>query len=265
MRHFHWTHMCLVGGLVLTSMATDANADAWNKKTYVTISQSIEVPGAVLPPGKYVFKLMDSASNRHIVQILNADENHVFTTNLAVAKQRMEPADKTVLTFYEMPGGGPEPIRSWFYPGDTIGQEFAYPGKRATEISQVVGVKVPVLTASAANDSVAAPVETPAVETQPAVVPDNSADRIATPTEEPAPVAAPPVTPEATSPESVEPPAEQPAEPVAVQEPAQPAQPAEPEMPHTAGNTVALGLAGITLLGVAASIRKTAQRAGSRS
>ncbi len=224
MRHFHWTHMCLLSGLALTSMATNANADAWNKKTYVTISRSIEVPGAVLPPGKYVFKLMDSASNRHIVQILNADENHVFTTNLAVAKQRMEPADKTVLTFYEMPGGGPEPVRSWFYPGDTIGQEFAYPGKRATEISRVVGVKVPVLTASAANESVAAPVETPAVETQPAVVPDNSADRIATPSEtaEPAPVAPAPVTPEATSPEAVEPPAEQPAEPAA-QEPAQPA------------------------------------------
>ena len=189
MRHFHWTHMCLLGGLVLTSMATNANADAWNKKTYVTISQSIEVPGAVLAPGKYVFKLMDSASNRHIVQILNADENHVYTTNLAIAKQRMQPADKTVLTFYEMPGGGPEPVRSWFYPGDTIGQEFAYPSKRATEISQAVGA------AGAGSDGVGrdtsrcGPVETPAVETQPTAVPDNSADRIATPSEaEPAPV-----------------------------------------------------------------------------
>jgi len=244
-------------------MATNANADAWNKKTYVTISQSIEVPGAVLPPGKYVFKLLDSQSNRHIVQIMNAAENHVYTTNLAIAKERMEPADKTILTFYEMPGGGPEPVRSWFYPGDTIGQEFAYPRNRATEISQAVGQKVPVLTASAANEPAVAPVETP-VETHPAVVPDSSADRVDTRSEaaEPAPV---PVTPEATSPEAVEPPAEQPAEPAAVQEPAPAAQPAQPEMPHTAGNTVALGLAGISLLGVAASIRKTVQRARSRS
>ena len=260
MRHFHWTHMCLLGGLVMTSMATNANADAWNKKTYVTISQSIEVPGAVLPPGKYVFKLLDSPSNRHIVQILNADENHVYTTNLAIAKERMEPADKTVLTFYEMPGGGPEPVRSWFYPGDTIGQEFAYPRNRATEISQAVGQKVPVLTASAATEPAATPVETP-METHPAVVPDNSADRVETPSAaEPAPVAAAPVTPEA-----VEPPAEQPAEPAVAQQPAPAAQPTQPEMPHTAGNTAALGLAGISLLGVAASIRKTVQRAGSRS
>ena len=270
MRHFHWTHMSLLGGLLLlTGAATNANADAWNKKTYVTISQSIEVPGAVLAPGKYVFKLLNSDSNRHIVQILNADENHVYTTNLAFAKQRMQPADKTVLTFYEMPGGGPEPIRSWFYPGDTIGQEFAYPSKRATEISQAVGQPVPVLTASASSVSTVAPVETPATETQPAVVPDNSADRIATPSEaeEPAPPPPAPVTPEATSPESVEPPAEQPAEPVAAQEPTPPAQaaPSEPQMPHTAGNTAAVGFAGLSLLGIAAFIRKTVQRAGSQS
>ena len=57
----------------------------------------------------------------------------------------MEPADKTVLTFYEMPGGGPEPIRAWFYPGDTSGQEFAYPKSRAMEISQALRQHVPVL------------------------------------------------------------------------------------------------------------------------
>jgi len=107
--------------MLLTGAATTANADQWNKKTYINTTRSIEVPGAILPPGRYVFKLMDSASNRHIVQILNDGENHVYSTNLAIPKQRMEPADKTILTFYEMPGGGPEPVRSWFYPGDTIG------------------------------------------------------------------------------------------------------------------------------------------------
>lgn len=44
MKHFHFTCMCLLGGLILTGTATRANADAWSKKTYVTISQSIEVP-----------------------------------------------------------------------------------------------------------------------------------------------------------------------------------------------------------------------------
>ena len=133
---------CLLGGVLLLGTA---NADPWNKKTYITTSRAIEVPGAVLPPGKYVFKLLDSSANRHIVQIMNDRENHVFATNLAIPAQRMEPADKTVLTFYEMPGGGPEPIHKWFYPGDTFGQEFAYPKKRALEISRLTRQNVPVL------------------------------------------------------------------------------------------------------------------------
>jgi hypothetical protein len=258
MRHFHWTHMCVLGGLVLTGAATNGNADAWNKKTYVTISQSIEVPGAVLAPGKYVFKLMDSASNRHIVQILNADENHVYTTNLAIAKQRMEPADKTVLTFYEMPGGGPEPVRSWFYPGDTIGQEFAYPKTRATEIAQATHQKVPVLSAS--NEpaaTVAAPVETPA----PAAEPAAETAPTTVPAESEQPVAAPPPSPEAAAAEPqpeaapAAPPEEQAATPPATPD----STPAEPKMPQTAGNTAAIGLIGLGCFGIAASLRMAAR------
>ena len=120
MDRFRWTCICLLGGLLLTGAATRASADAWNKKTYVTIGQPIEVPGAVLPPGRYVFKLLDSPSNRNIVQIMNSEENHVFATNLAIPIQRAEPSDKTILTFYEIPGGGPELIHAWFYPRDNL-------------------------------------------------------------------------------------------------------------------------------------------------
>jgi hypothetical protein len=265
MKHFHWIYICLIGGLFLTGAANRANADTWNKKTYVTISQSIEVPGAVLPPGKYVFKLLDSSSNRHIVQIMNAEENHVYTTNLAISKQRMEPADKTIITFYEMPGGGPEPIRSWFYPGDTIGQEFAYPSQRATEIALAMNQKVPVLAESRAPAAPAAPVETPAPAPAPAVEPTSpqsgTADRSVA-VEEAAPP--PPPSPEAP-PEAA--PEEQPAQQPAAQQPSTPADstPAEPAMPHTAGNTAAIGLIGLSCLGIAVSLRMAARRAGSKS
>jgi outer membrane biosynthesis protein TonB len=249
--------LCVMGGLLMTGAA---NADAWNKKTIVTISQSIEVPGAVLAPGKYVFKLMNSDSNRHVVQIMNERENHVYTTNLAFAKQRMEPADKTVLTFYEMPGGGPEPIRSWFYPGDTIGQEFAYPKTRATEIAQATHQKVPVLSAS--NEpaaTVAAPVETPtpAVETAAEPAPTT------VPAESEQPVAAPPPSPEAAAaePQPDAAPAPPPEEEQAATPPATPSDtaPAEPKMPQTASNIVAIGLIGLGCFGIAASMRMAAR------
>jgi len=246
-----------MGGLLMTGAA---NADAWNKKTIVTISQSIEVPGAVLTPGKYVFKLLNSDSNRHIVQIMNERESHVYTTNLAFAKERMQPADKTILTFYEMPGGGPEPIRSWFYPGDTIGQEFAYPKHRATEIAQATHLKVPVLSASnEPSAAVAAPVETPA----PAVEPSTEAAPTTVPAESEQPVAAPPPSPEAAAaePQPEAAPAPPPEEEQAATPPATPSDtaPAEPKMPHTAGNTAAIGLIGLGCFGIAASLRMAAR------
>jgi len=256
-------HACLLGGMLLTGTATKARADEWNKKTFINTSQAIEVPGAILPPGRYVFKLVDSASNRHIVQILNERENHVFATNLAIPKQRMEPADKTILTFYEMPGGGPEPVRSWFYPGDTIGQEFAYPRSRALEISRVMREHVPILAEARTTeveksmDRVETPVS-PTTETTTTVAPstyENSADRTVVPLETPEP--APVVTPaESTASTPDE-------EPQAVP-PAASTTP-EPAMPHTAGNTAGIALLGLGCLGIAASLRVAGNAAANRS
>ena len=60
--------LCLLG--VGAAIAPPAHADAWDKKTIVTFSSSVEVPGKVLPAGKYVMKLVDSPSDRHIVRII---------------------------------------------------------------------------------------------------------------------------------------------------------------------------------------------------
>jgi len=129
------TNFVLPCALLLGALAPSLSADPWNKKTIVDFPSSVEVPGAVLQPGKYVMKLVDSQSNRHIVQISNAREDHVFATILAIPNYRQEPADKTVLTFYEVRGGQPEPLKAWFYPGDNYGQEFAYSKRRAREIA----------------------------------------------------------------------------------------------------------------------------------
>ena len=64
-----------VVALVLMSgaVATRVSADTHNKKTVMTFNQPIEIPGQVLPAGTYTFKLASSLSNRHIVQVWNAD------------------------------------------------------------------------------------------------------------------------------------------------------------------------------------------------
>ncbi|HEY1755431.1 MAG TPA: hypothetical protein VGG72_08545 [Bryobacteraceae bacterium] len=112
-------------------MAVRATADEWDKKTTVTFNAPVEVPGTVLPAGTYVFKLLNSPSDRHIVQIYDADEKKLYATILAVPDYRLKPTDKPVLRFEERPSGQPEALEAFFYPGDNFGQQFVYPHKRA--------------------------------------------------------------------------------------------------------------------------------------
>jgi|SRR5581483_10107202 len=127
--------MLLCGSFLYFGTQT-AKADEWDKRTIVTFSGPVEIPGQVLPAGKYVFKLMDSPSDRHIVQVYNDKETHLITTLLAVSDERLQPRGKTVIMFNEQPSGSPEALRAWFYPGDNIGQEFVYPESRARDLAR---------------------------------------------------------------------------------------------------------------------------------
>lgn len=138
--------LCCIAVLGAGVVALNVNADAWNKKTIITITEPMQIPGAVLTPGKYVFKLMDSSSNRHIVQVFNEDETTVINTILAIPNQRLRPTGKSEFGFWEMPAGSTPALRSWFYPGDNFGQEFAYPKQEATKLSATVKEEVPSFT-----------------------------------------------------------------------------------------------------------------------
>src|SRR4030095_10508233 len=121
-------------------VSSTASAQSWSKRTSVTFSAPLEIPGVgaqVLPAGTYVFRLLDSQSDRHIVQVFNADESHIYATILAIPNYRLRATDKTVMTFAERAVGEPQAIRAWFYPGDNSGQEFVYPKKRAVELAKI--------------------------------------------------------------------------------------------------------------------------------
>ena len=113
-----------------------ASADTWDKKTIVTFSHSVEIPGQVLPAGTYVFKLASSMSDRHIVQIWNEDENQILATSQAIPSHRFDTPDRTILEFDERLGASPMALRSWFYPGDNTGQEFVYRYDRRNELTR---------------------------------------------------------------------------------------------------------------------------------
>ncbi|MEO8594622.1 MAG: hypothetical protein ABI759_14995 [Candidatus Solibacter sp.] len=134
--------------LLGTIYAPVAQADDWNRKTVVTFSGPVEIPGVhlkgwgVLPAGTYVFKILDSQSDRHIVQIFNKDETTVYATILAIPNYRLKATDKTVITFRERAAGEPEALRAWFYPGRNWGEEFVYPKAKAMELAKSTNVPV---------------------------------------------------------------------------------------------------------------------------
>ncbi|MGA6984103.1 MAG: hypothetical protein WBZ11_21295 [Candidatus Sulfotelmatobacter sp.] len=139
-------------GLLGFALSPSARADEWNKKTVMTVNEPFQVPNQVLPAGTYVIKLLDSQSDRHIVQIFNKDGSHLFTTILAIPNYRIQPTGKTVFTFWETPPGQPKALRAWFYPGDNFGQEFAYPKSAAVQIAAVAHQPVPTTEATQAAE-----------------------------------------------------------------------------------------------------------------
>jgi LPXTG-motif cell wall-anchored protein len=207
-------------GLLGVALASSARADEWNKKTVMTVSEPFQVPNKVLPAGTYVIKLLDSPSDRHIVQIFNADETQLQTTILAIPNYRVQPTGKTVFTFWETPPGQPKALRAWFYPGDNFGQEFAYPKSAAVQIAAVAHQPVPTTEVTQAAELPQAEV----TQTQP-----EPQQEVAQNTPPPAPEAAP--APEPT-----------------------PA-PAPQELPKTGSPYPLIGLAGIFSLGLFAFVR----------
>jgi len=83
-----------------------------------------------------VFKLADIQGNRHVVQVFDKDEKKIYTTMLAVPNQRMEPSDKPIILFSERAAGSPQAVKVWYYPGETIGNEFVYPKTQAMKIAK---------------------------------------------------------------------------------------------------------------------------------
>jgi len=135
------TTLCCVA-LMGAAFTTTARADDYNRKTVITFSGPVEIPAVhlkgwgVLPAGTYVFKIVDSQSDRHIVQIFSADEKTVYATILAIPNFRLKVTSKTVITFRERPAGEPQALRAWFYPGRAWGEEFVYPKARAIELAK---------------------------------------------------------------------------------------------------------------------------------
>jgi hypothetical protein len=128
-------------------------ADEYNKLTYLTFSGSVQVPGATLPAGTYMFKLADPESGRRVIQIWDQEGTKLYTTLLSIPDQLMEAKDEPVVLFSERPAGEPQAIKAWFYPADRYGYEFVYPKDQAMKIAQATHASVLATNESVSNEA----------------------------------------------------------------------------------------------------------------
>jgi hypothetical protein len=126
-RRSKMTYVRILAILLLFSLAglvPRARADDWHKTTLVTVNKPIELPGTVLEPGTYTFRLV--SPNSHIVQIWNAHRTRLYTSIMTIPDARVEPAEHTILKLTESRKGALPELQAWFYPGDSSGEQFVY-------------------------------------------------------------------------------------------------------------------------------------------
>lgn len=223
---FCFLAITLLGATVLPSV----RADELNKKTVMTFSQPIEIPGQILPAGTYTFKLLDSLSDRHIVQVFTADGTRLITTVLAINNYRLHPTGESVVKFAERSGDNPEALKAWFYPGDSFGQEFVYPKPRAVQLAVAANEPVPAVAVEATDLK-----ETPIV----AVTPEQKELPVTEVIE-----TVPPATEETPA-------------PVAEQQTPAPAAETE-QLPQTGSPVPLIALLGLASLGIAFTLKRLA-------
>ena len=121
----------------LSRSAASTQAQPVDQRTYFTFSAPFELPGGkTLPAGKYTFRVIDSPSNRHIVQVMSQDGKQLHATVLAIPAQRQDVREEPEIRFMETAANMPPAIRTWWYPGRSIGHEFIYPKSQARRLAQ---------------------------------------------------------------------------------------------------------------------------------
>ena len=154
--------------LACLAMANGLAAQPSSRKTKVTFSGPFEIPNPhvksgvmTVPAGTYIFRLVETAANRHVVQVTDMS-GKVLSTIMAIPDYRLNATSKTVMYFSESAAGSPVALKSWFYPGDNTGNRFIYPKVKAQALAAQTNQPVPSYTAKDINKDTPVQVQTPA-------------------------------------------------------------------------------------------------------
>ena len=231
--------------LLFSAFDRPARADAWDKTTIVTFGDYVQLPGTVLSPGTYVFKLVDSNSDRHIVLVFDQNQTKLITTVMAIPNYRLQPTDGTVIRYAERPADQPPAIDAWFYPGDNFGQQFVYPKSESQQLARVNETNVP---STGSEQVVTQDTSSAAPEAAPQSAPAQSTPAAAPQSAPPQPDSAPAATTN-TSATSAEPASSAPAS----------TDTDATQLPKTASLLPLIGLVGLLLIATALVLKRKAR------
>jgi hypothetical protein len=127
---------------MLLSVWTPARADESSKLTYFTFSKPVQLPGKTLPAGKYRFELADPQESRRVIRVSSEDGSKQLAMLQTVQYTLRDPAKDAIVMFGETPASEPIAVKTWVYPGETIGFEFIYPHDDAVKLAKRYHTKV---------------------------------------------------------------------------------------------------------------------------
>jgi hypothetical protein len=119
----------LCGVVLLGVVATTPTGAIENARrtTYFTFRAPVALPGVTLPPGSYVFEVMNPDMSADLVRVANRERSKTYTLQFTRRVHRDGRGDlKSIITLGESANGMPKPIKTWFPDNETTGREFLY-------------------------------------------------------------------------------------------------------------------------------------------
>lgn len=130
MRYSRWA----VGAVFSFFSVFNLSAYQAGQTQNITLDQKVEVPGADLKPGSYVFSVEDTLSDRAIVRITSSDAGKYFLV-LTAPNSRLHAETTGGFTFFTSSRAKQEVLRGWMCPGCGAELEFVYPKAQAAKIT----------------------------------------------------------------------------------------------------------------------------------
>lgn len=185
--------LCCAAVIAATTAPLAQAQTAWSKKTFLTFSGPVQIPGKTLAAGTYTFQMADLIADRHVLQILDQDGKSIIATVMTVPHRMVKAPENNVVMFSERPVGSAPAVQMWHYPGAETGNEFVYPRSQAIQIAKASHTSVLSTPDESATDDAMKSAAVTRIDESGAEVDENATTEVAEANTTPAPQAPAPV------------------------------------------------------------------------